>query len=529
MPDLGPLTTNYAPSGMVCSPDHLASEAGVAILRAGGSAVDAAIATSAVLAVVAPHLCGMGGDLFALVHTGPGAPETLVSSGRAGSGADPERLRAEGARRMPHRGDIRSVPVPGCVDGWVTLHQRHGRLPLADVLADATRHAADGFPVSALLAAALPLVEHAPGAALPEPGGARGTRPGDRWVRTGVAEALRSIAIDGREGFYEGAFGEGLLAIGAGEYVEDDLRRSCSEWVEPLGLRVFDHDAWTIPPPSQGYLSLAAAWITEGLDLPGDPDDARWVHLLVEAARQAGHDRPAVLHQHADGGSLLEPARLAPRRAAVRADAAGTLGHPTAEGGTIHLCVVDADRMGVSLMQSNAADFGSHLAEPGTGIFLHNRGIGFGLEPGHPAEYRPGARPPSTLSPALVTRDDGSLHAVLGSMGGDSQPQIVLQLLVRLLHHRHRPGRIIAAPRFVLANHGGGHGFDTWDDLAALGVDVEDDAPAAWVEGLVARGHRVRTRPPWLGFGHAHLIAVGDGGYGGMADPRAGSGAAVGY
>jgi gamma-glutamyltranspeptidase/glutathione hydrolase len=513
---------------MVCSPDHLASASGVAVLRAGGSAADAAVAASAVLAVVAPHLCGMGGDLFALVHTGIGPPEALCAAGRAGSGADPDRLRSEGHRRMPYRGDVRSVPVPGCVDGWLALHGRHGRLDLDVVLADAITYAAGGFPVSALLAAALPLVANAPGACLPDPGGARRTRPGDRWVRTGVAEALRAIVAHGRQGFYEGAFGEGLLALGDGEYLEEDLRRTSAEWVEPLGLRVFGHDVWTVPPPSQGYLSLASAWIAEGLPLPDDPADPGWVHLLVEAAKQAGHDRAAVLSESADGAALTAPARLSPRRAAVDPDRAGALTHPGAGGGTIFVAAADADGTGVSLMQSNAADFGAHLAEPATGIFLHNRGLGFTLEPGHPAEYGPGRRPPSTLSPALVTRPDGTLRALLGSMGGDAQPQLVLQLLVRLLRHHQAPGPAVAAARFVLAGQGEGRGFDTWEDLGVLGVDVEEDAPPAWFDGLVERGHRVRRRPPWLGFGNAHVIAPAACGWAGVADPRAGSGAAVG-
>jgi gamma-glutamyltranspeptidase / glutathione hydrolase len=526
--ELNPFTTYYAPSGMVCSPDHLASSTGATVLRAGGSAADAAVAASAVLAVVAPHMCGMGGDLVALIHTTAGPPDTLVASGRSGSGADPEPLRAGGLTRPAFRGDIRAVPIPGCVDGWIALHERFGRLPLTDVLADAIRLADQGFPVSALLAAALPMVEHVEGADLP----ARGTssfRPGTPWVRSGVARALRAITERGRAGFYEGTFGEGLLVLGAGEYVEDDLRRPSAEWLEPLGLRVFGHDAWTIPPPSQGYLSLASAWIAEGIDLPDDPDDGRWPHLLVEAARQAGHDRPDVLHEQADGTMLLARARLEPRRAAISDDVASPLPHPSAAGGTIYLCATDADGMGVSLMQSNAADFGSHLAEPATGIFLHNRGIGFNLVPGHPAEYGPRRRPPTTLSPALVTEPGGTLHSLLGSMGGDSQPQIVLQLLARLLLHRKRPGAAVGAARFVLANHRGGQGFDTWADLDLLGVDVEQDVPAGWRPALVERGHRVRTRPPWLGFGHAHAITAVAGGWAGMADPRAGSGAAVGW
>ena len=149
--------TTYAPNGLVCSVDHLASTAGVAMLRAGGTAADGAIAANAVLAVVAPHLCGMGGDLFAIVHQG-GPPEVLNASGRAGSGADPDRLRAEGHSVMPFRDDVRSAPVPGCVDGWLALHERHGRLALPEVLAPAVGYARDGFPASPLLAAMSPLL-----------------------------------------------------------------------------------------------------------------------------------------------------------------------------------------------------------------------------------------------------------------------------------------------------------------------------------------------------------------------------------
>src|SRR3954469_3719831 len=148
-----PFTSRFAPSGMVCAVDHLAAQAGLAMLRAGGSAADAAVATSAVLAVTTQHMCGMGGDLFALVHQ-PGAaePAVLNASGRAGSGADPDRLRADGHAFMPPSGDIRTVPVPGCVDGWLALHERFGRLPLADVLAPARTYAADGFAASPFLA-----------------------------------------------------------------------------------------------------------------------------------------------------------------------------------------------------------------------------------------------------------------------------------------------------------------------------------------------------------------------------------------
>src|SRR3954469_21876601 len=161
-----PFTSRFAPSGMVCAVDHLAAQAGLAMLRGGGSAADAAVATSAALAVTTQHMCGMGGDLFALVHSpGDDAPAALNASGRAGSGADPDRLRDEGHVVMPSSGDIRTVPVPGCVDGWLALHDRFGRLPLADVLEPARGYAADGFSASQLFAWSSILLGSLPGAA----------------------------------------------------------------------------------------------------------------------------------------------------------------------------------------------------------------------------------------------------------------------------------------------------------------------------------------------------------------------------
>ncbi|MGH8793309.1 MAG: gamma-glutamyltransferase, partial [Stackebrandtia sp.] len=179
--------TFYAPSGMVASADHLASSAGVEILRRGGGAADAAIAANAVLAVTAPHLCGMGGDLFALVHRGVGPPTALNASGRAGAGAKADRLRREGRFEMPLRGDIRSVTVPGCVDGWLTLHERYGRLPLSKVFAAAIGYAEDGFGASPLLVRARPVIDESPGAVDLWAAAV----PGARVRRPGVARALR--------------------------------------------------------------------------------------------------------------------------------------------------------------------------------------------------------------------------------------------------------------------------------------------------------------------------------------------------
>ncbi len=495
------------------------------MLRAGGNAVDAAVATSAALAVTTQHLCGMGGDLFALVHHADDTPpDCLNASGRAGRGADPERLRDEGHDRMPTDGDIRAVTVPGCVDGWLALLDRHGRLPVADVLAPAVELADGGFPASPLLAVMVPLVADVEGADdyRREP-----VRSGTVVRRPGVARTLRAIADGGRAAFYEGEFGAGLLRLGSGLFDVDDLARHQADWVDPLGLDLWGHRVWTTPPNSQGYLSLAGARIAElagfGPGTGPDPDDPRWPHLLSEAARLAGHDRPAVLHEHADGDALVHDDRLGPRAAQLDPDGRVDLPAPAAEGDTIHLCTADGDGLAVSLIQSNARGWGVHLAVPEVGIFLHNRGQGFSLEPGHPAELGPGRRPPHTLSPALVQRCDGSLRAVLGTMGGDTQPQIVLQLLARLLVAGASPAATIGGARWRL----GDGGFRAWDDGGPSSLAIEGHAPAAWANGLQECGHRVATTAPHdTGHGHAHVIErSADGVLAGAADPRALTGA----
>jgi gamma-glutamyltranspeptidase/glutathione hydrolase len=393
------------------------------------------------------------------------------------------------------------------------------------VLEPARRCAEDGFAASPLLALATSLVAHVPGADDFLPPG--GLQAGQRVRRPAVARALASIAAGGRSAFYEGAFGAALVGLGGGLYTETDLATPQADWVTPIGVDAWDHRIWTVPPPSQGYLAPSAAWIAEGLPLPDDPADPAWAHLLVEAARQAGFDRPAVLHDAADGAALLAPERLLPRRHAIDPDRRRAPAAPASPGGTIYLCATDGDGIGVSLIQSNAADWGCHVVVPGTGIFLHNRGIGFSLAEGHPAELAPGRRPPHTLSPLLVTHADGGLAAVLGTMGGDSQPQVLLQLLARLLHHDQSPGRALSAPRWTLARDG--TGFDTWAAEGPDRVALEEGSPAAWAEGLTARGHRVEQLPRGANVGHAHVIrALPSGTYAGASDGRAVSGAAVG-
>ncbi len=525
-----PFSSTRAPHHMVASADQLATQAGMTMLAMGGNAVDAAIATNAAIAVTAPHLCGMGGDLFALVHH-HGEVHCLNASGRAGSGADPAVLRAEGHRVMPFRHDVRTVTMPGCVDGWVALHERFATLPLSALLAPAIHLAETGFPASPLLVGSLAMLD-APGRSALRELATQALRPGARVRRPGVGRALRAVADGGRSGHYEGAFGRGLLGLGGGWFTEADLATRQAEWVTPLRAHAWDVDLWTVPPNSQGYLTLASAAVADGLDLPPDPDDERWAHLLIEAAKVAGSDRPRVLHDHADGDALLQA--VAARAHLVDRDRSSALAGRSGDGDTTYLCATSGDdtggggpRMGVSLIQSNASGFGSWVVEPSTGINLHNRGLGFSLEEGHPAELRPGARPPHTLSPALATRGT-DLAAVFGTMGGDGQPQILLQLAARLFHHGQSPAAAIQAGRWVL--RGPATGFDTWTAAEGPTVAVEGNAPAEWATALAARGHRTATAPAFdSGFGHAHAIVRDvEGFWSGAADPRARVGSVAG-
>jgi len=516
---LPPVVTRYAPNAMVSTIDHLATNAGLELLRRGGSAVDAAIGANAVLSVTSSHMCGMGGDLWALVHTGDSDPDTLDASGRAGSGADPGEARAAGLSHIPHKGDIRAVTVPGAVDGWLALHERYGRLELTDVFAAAIAFADDGFAVAPLLARAAPLVAGISHNELPP-----APRPGEMVNRPGSARALRAIAADGRVGFYQGEFGEGLLAAGPDQFVAEDLIGSQARWVEPISVDAFGHRIWTPPPTSQGYVTVLGAAIADAFELT---EDGAGTHLLIESAVQAGHDRPTALHEGADPATLLAPELIQRRQSEIDPSRAGSIQVPAFDGDTTYLCVVDGDGMGVSLINSNASGFGAHLIAGSSGIFLHDRGLGFSLESGHPAEYGPGRRPPHTLAPALVTRMDGSLRSVLGTMGGDTQPQIVLQILASMLVHDRDAGRAIGQGRWRLAPIDGG-GFETWRPGCGRRVELEDHVDPEFGETLASMGHDIAAGEHG-GFGHAHVIEVTEHGtLAGAADPRALTGIASG-
>jgi gamma-glutamyltranspeptidase/glutathione hydrolase len=522
---------------MVNAADQLASTAGIGVLEQGGSAADAAVSAAAVMAVTSPNLCGMGGDLLAVVHPPGSDPLALLAVGRAGSGSDPVGMRARGHSVMPLRRDVRTVTVPGAVDGWLALHGRFGRLTLDRVLEPAIELAEEGFVASLLLALSSHLIAGVVGAGELCPNGP--LQPGDRVRLPAIARALRAVAGQGRDGHYGGEFGRALLEMGRGLFSPGDLASDLAQWCEPLRLEVWGHHLWTVPPPSQGYLTLASAWMAEHLGMGEEPSEPLWAHLVVEASRAAGHDRPDVLYDRPDGQSLLTDARLGRAAARIRPDRAAAPDRSAGWGGksvtpvphlgdgdTTHLCAIDRDGFGVSLTQSNALDFGAHLVAGPTGIFLHNRGVGFSLEPGHPAELGPGRRPPHTLSPMLVTDGTGSLTHLVGAMGGDAQPQILCQLVARMLRSGQDPAVALSAARLALDAPSAGP-FRLWwgDDLE---VRVEAHAPPGWIEGLTDRGHRTQRISAFdpVAVGCAQIIEVVQGHgdqprhYVGAADPR---------
>ena len=516
--------------GAVVAPHHLATAAGSSILRAGGSAVDAAIATNAVLGVVLPSGCGLGGDAFWLIWDEATQRQTALNgSGRAPAAADAPALRASGLDRIPLRGPL-SISVPGAVRSWGDAHARHGRLPLSAILAPAIELARDGFPawdgfigaVEAMAAlVTLDIGADAGFHAVYRPGG-RAWRPGERVRLPALAATLETLAAGGTDAFYDGDLGErqgrGLGAAGS-PIVAADLRAHTSTWGEPIstdyrGVRVTTH-----PPNSSGLVALEILAILDRFEAPDASafgptgvTDPAWIHLGIEASKLAMADRDAFLTDPAFRdvpverllgedhiASLVD--RIDPRRAARPAPATNPSG-----GGTIYLAVVDRDGNAVSLIQSNYLGFGSGVVDPATGIHYQNRGSYFSLDPAHVNVLEPGKRTLSTLLPGMLFRSGETRPwIVAGSMGGDAQPQIHAQFVSAVVDGGADLRTAVAAPRWYVAP----------EDHFKPPVDVrmEPRHEASIAPALTALGHSVTLVAPFdAGLGHEHAIELVDGG-----------------
>jgi gamma-glutamyltranspeptidase / glutathione hydrolase len=512
-----------APHGMVVTPHPLATAAGVDALRAGGTAVDAAIAANAMLAVVYCNACGLGGDAFALVWD----PAARRLHGFNGSGRSPAALtidvvRDAGHDEMPARGPL-PITVPGAVDAWVQLLERFGRRSLADALLPAARTAWNGYELTAInarsIAASLPTFD----AAATDVFGRAG-EAGTTFRQPLLAATLRAIADGGRSAYYEGPIGEEIaraIRAAGGVMTAEDLAAHRGDWVDPISTSYHGVDVATIPPNSQGITALMALNVLSTLDWPMTAPVDR-LHAHVEAVKVAWSERDRCVadpeRRLADASVLLsdDHARwLASRLSAERAHRFTPTNPPG--GGTIYLCAADADGMMVSLIESNYMGFGSGIMGGSTGIMLQNRGAYFSLDQSHPNALAPRSRTLHTLMPGMLLRD-GEAEVALGAMGGDGQPQTMVQLVTGLLDDELDPQAAVDWPRWVLQTEGPGL------PLGPLSIEA-DGADPPLVAALEARGHAVslvEPRTPLMGWAQV-IRRRADGSYEGGADPRADS------
>lgn len=516
--------------GGVVAPHYLATAAGLSILRAGGSAVDAAIATNAALGVVVPSSCGIGGDAFWLIWDATsGRQYALNGSGRAPAAANAAVIRDAGHRAMPLRGPL-AITIPGAVRSWADAHRRFGRLSRTAVLAPAIELARDGFPAWGEL---IDAVERTAGIVTetigPEAGfhavyrpNGRAWRPGERIRLPALAATLETLADEGFDGFYDGDLADRqarALAAAGSPIRAADLAAHRSDWGDPISIDYRGVRVTTHPPNSSGVVALLLLSILDALEPPSPaafgPDgvtDPRWIHLGIEAAKLAMADRDAHLTDPAFRDvpveRMTDPAHgramaalIDPHRASRPAPATNPRG-----GGTVYLAAVDGEGNAVSLIESNYLGFGSGIVDPETGIHYQNRGSYFSLDPDHPNVLEPGKRTLHTLLPGMLFRPDRpEPWVVAGSMGGDAQPQIHAQLVSALVDGGVDIRTAVAAPRWYVepAEH------------FAPPVDVwlEPRHRTGIAEALGALGHPVRMAAPFdSGLGHEHAIELLDGG-----------------
>ncbi|MCB1498932.1 MAG: gamma-glutamyltransferase family protein [Bauldia sp.] len=509
---------------MVATSQPLAAQAGLAMLAAGGNAVDAALATAMALTVVEPTGCGLGSDAFAIVWDGTRL-HGLNASGRAPAAWTPDRFA--GLERMPERG-WDSVTVPGAIGGWIALWRRFGSLPLTTIAGPAIGYARDGYPVSPSIAFRW---QHEAGILAGQPGfdafliEGRAPRPGELFRLPALAESLAAIAASEGEAFYRGALAERMVAHArahGGAITEADFAAETPDWVETLSVDFAGAAIHEIPPNGQGISALIALGIAEraGIGRYG-VDAVETVHVAIESTKLAMADAAEYVadprHLRLDPADLLDPAYLAGRAGLIDRTRAGDPGHGTPRpGGTVYLAAADAAGMMVSLIQSNYMGFGSGVVVPGTGISLQNRGVGFTLTPGRANTVGPGKRPLHTIIPGFAMDATGAPLMAFGVMGGPMQPQGHLQLAIRTLLYGQDPQVAIDAPR--------------WRVVTGRTVAVEADFDPGLVKALGAMGHDIVVDPPdsVFAFGGAQIVMRSAAGYVGGSDGRK-DGQAVGF
>lgn len=511
------LETPRSLRGMVTSPHHLASQAGLDILKEGGSAIEAAVAMAACLAIVYPHMTGIGGDGFWLIAEPSGPVRGIDACGRAASAAD--LALYAGHEAIPTRGPLAANTVAGTVSGWqAALDVSGSTLPLARLLRDAIHHAEQGAPITRSFTETLAAKRHELEAL---PGFLDSyTAEGNRLRQPRLAKTLRRIAAEGCESFYRGSLAADiaadLAAIGSPVSATDLALHRALE-VTPLSVEAFGATLYNMTPPTQGLASLLILAVLDRLGDIGSEDGFGHLHALVEATKQAFLIRDAHVgdpdHMTIDPQALLDDAAALDAMAA-RIDPARALPwpQPPSAGDTTWFGAIDGEGRVVSVIQSIFFEFGSGMVLPKTGIVWQNRGSSFRLAEGGWNPLRPGAKPFHTLNPALARFADGRVMAY-GTMGGEGQPQTQAQIFARHVIYGASLQQAVTAPRFLLGR--------TWGEQSVT-LKLEDRFPTETVAALRAAGHDIEMLPPFTStMGHAGaLVRHPDGLLEGATDPR---------
>jgi gamma-glutamyltranspeptidase/glutathione hydrolase len=523
-------------AGVAVAPHTQAAETAARVLGEGGNAIEACVAMAATLSAVYPHMTGLGGDNFWLLHQPGEAVQSILASGRSARSVDRQQYLDAGLGSIPYRGGDAAITVAGTVSGWqvaldISARHWHGRLPLARLLQDAIGYCRDGYVVTRSQADAtlgkLDQLAGQPGFSEVFLNQGRPPGPGDTLTQPALAATLQRLADAGLDDFYRGQLAREIAAdlarLGSPIGLED-LASHRAITADPLRLRLAGANLYTTPAPTQGAATLMI--LGQFARRPAgvaDTDGVDWVHWLVEATKQAFKVRnreirdPGLMAEPAQ--SLLDDARLDAMAALIDADHAAPWNDAGSPADTTWFGAIDAEGRSVSCIQSIYHEFGSGLVLPSSGLAWQNRGASFSLQTGHPLELKPRTLPFHTLCPSMALFDDGR-RMVFGTMGGDGQPQTQAAVFTRYADLGQRVDQAVAAPRWVLGR--------TWGDHSDS-LKLESRFDPALIEELKRRGHDIALLDAVdETVGHAGaIVRHPDGRLEGAADPRS-DGAAVG-
>ena len=528
-----------ATEAMAATSQPLATQVALDVMRKGGNAIDAAIAANAMLGLVEPTGNGMGGDIFSIVWDA----KSKKLYGLNGSGRSPKSLSRQwfvdnGYDKIPSHGPL-PVTVPGAVDGWFMLHDRFGKLPMADVLKPTIEYAEKGFPVTQLIAyywnRSVPLLSQYPGFTEQYTTAGKAPKAGDIWRNPGLANTLKALSTGGRDAFYQGDIAKTIstyMQANGGFLSYQDLANHQGEWVEPVSTNYRGYDVWELPPNGQGIAALQILNIMEQYDLSQmTHDSAEYVHLFTEAKKVVFEDRAKFYADPAFNqipvAALISKKYAQKRATLIDMSKAGRhypAGNPALDDGdTIYLTTADKDGNMVSLIQSNYRGMGSGMTPPGLGFILQDRGEMFSLQAGHFNEFKGGKRPFHTIIPASVTKDQQAWMS-FGLMGGAMQPQGHAQIIINMIDFGMDIQAAGDAPRI----HHTGSSEPTDEVMTDGGIlNLESGFPYSTIRDLMRKGHQIQFANGPYG-GYQAIMRAPNGVYWGASESRK-DGHAAGY